>query len=145
MTDAGAIHWESLGAIAGAFALAVWALWDPQSARNLPIKSTPALRLRIEVKNRPVRTVDVLDGARLGRGSDCEVVMDEPAVSKHHAQVRFAGRATIEDLGSTNGTYVNGRRIAEPTPLRRGDRIALGTAKIVFLGLTGRGSTSPKG
>jgi pSer/pThr/pTyr-binding forkhead associated (FHA) protein len=146
MTDPATIRWESLATIAGAFALAVWALRDPEGAKHgASSGDASAMRFRIRMKNMPARTVDALDGWRLGRGADCDVVLDEPAVSKHHARVHFDGRASIEDSESTNGTLVNGRRIAGATFLRAGDRIALGTAKIVFLGLVHRGPASPKG
>jgi pSer/pThr/pTyr-binding forkhead associated (FHA) protein len=146
MTDPASIRWESLGAIAGAFALAIWALGDPET-RTPPaaVTESSVLRFRVQLKNRPARIIEVRDGARLGRSANSEVVLDDSTVSKHHAQVRFEGHAWIEDLGSTNGTLVNGKRVAGPTALRRGDRIALGTAKLVFLGLANRGHHSPKG
>ena len=61
---------------------------------------------------------------------------DDTAVSKWHARMHCDGTvATIEDLASTNGTFVNGQRIETPTPLRRGDRIGLGTNQILFQGI----------
>lgn len=144
--DATSIRWESLGTIVGVFALAIWALGGTDSGKQTIAPSSESmLRLRVQLKNQPGRTVDVLDGARLGRSSHCEVVLDDSTVSKQHAQIRYDSDVRIEDMGSTNGTFVNGRRVQEPTPLKRGDRIALGAAKIVFLGLAPRGRKSPKG
>lgn len=144
--DAASIRWESLGTIVGVFALAIWALGSTDSGKQtIATSGESMLRLRVQLKNHPGRTVDVLDGARLGRSSHCEVVLDDSTVSKQHAQIRYDADVRIEDMGSTNGTFVNGRRVQEPTPLKRGDRIALGAAKIVFLGLTPRGRKSPKG
>jgi pSer/pThr/pTyr-binding forkhead associated (FHA) protein len=62
----------------------------------------------------------------LGReGTD--VVLEDPEVSRRHALVRRAGDGLeLVDLGSVNGTYVNGQRIHEPTPLADGDVVALG-------------------
>ena len=54
----------------------------------------------------------------LGRASDNTIVLDSSRVSRHHAQIRLLPTGTlVEDLGSTNGTWVNERRISEPTPL----------------------------
>src|SRR5438552_9669305 len=143
MTDPTAIRWESLSTIAAAFALAVWVVGDFDSAKPPRDESNVlVLRFKVQLKNQPGRTVELLDGARLGRAGSCEVILDDPTVSKHHAKVRYDGRAWVEDTNSTNGTFVNGRRAETPLPLARGDRIALGTAKIVFLGLASRGSNS---
>jgi hypothetical protein len=74
-------------------------------------------------------------GAAIGRSRDCEVVLDDANVSRRHAEVRparVAGSWTVADLGSTNGTRVNGQPVHGTQPLAPGDRIALGTAEIVF-------------
>lgn len=74
------------------------------------------------------------DGANLmGRGDDALVRIDEPTVSRHHARITVtAGHATIEDLGSKNGTRVRGLPIARVTPLTDGDEIGVGSASFVF-------------
>ena len=74
-------------------------------------------------------------GAVLGRSRDCDVVLSDPNVSRHHAEIRpdGAGGWTVDDLGSTNGVKVNGRRIDGPTALKTGDRLALGTADVRFV------------
>jgi hypothetical protein len=72
-------------------------------------------------------------GAVLGRSRDCDVVLDDPNVSRHHAEVRPSGGSWIvNDLGSTNGVKVNGRRIRGPESLKRGDVIELGTSSVTF-------------
>ena len=72
-------------------------------------------------------------GASLGRSKDCDVVIQDPNVSRHHAAVKPRGGSWIvEDLGSTNGVVVNGRRIDRPQVLSSGDEIDLGTATITF-------------
>ena len=60
---------------------------------------------------------------------------DDPHVSKAHCRVSVGdqGGATVEDLGSKNGTFVNDRRIEAPTPLARGDVLRLGGASFLFL------------
>jgi hypothetical protein len=72
-------------------------------------------------------------GAVLGRSRDCDVVLDDPNVSRHHAEVRPSGGSWIvNDLGSTNGIKVNGRRVEGPQSLKRGDVIELGTSRVTF-------------
>lgn len=67
-----------------------------------------------------------VDRAVIGRSVDCEISLDVAAVSRRHAALTRAGTAfQVEDLGSRNGTYVNGRRIASPTKLSDGDRVAV--------------------
>jgi pSer/pThr/pTyr-binding forkhead associated (FHA) protein len=74
-------------------------------------------------------------GAVLGRSRDCDVVVDDPNVSRHHAEVRPSGGSwVVRDLGSTNGVKINGRRLdpARPQSLKRGDVIELGTSRLTF-------------
>ncbi|CAB4881971.1 unannotated protein [freshwater metagenome] len=73
-------------------------------------------------------------GALIGRSRDCEVVLDDANVSRHHARIAFDAGAgwTIEDLGSTNGVRVNGERIHGPAALRTGDRLDIGTLSASF-------------
>jgi predicted component of type VI protein secretion system len=72
----------------------------------------------------------------IGREAYNDVVLIDPEASRKHAQISFqAGRYVVEDMGSTNGTYVNGRQIMSPTTLNRGDVIEVGEmARIVFQG-----------
>jgi len=72
-------------------------------------------------------------GAVVGRSRDCDIVLGDSNVSRRHAEVRPTDDGwTIVDLGSTNGVTVNGRRIRGSAPLRGGERIELGTAKVRF-------------
>jgi Protein of unknown function (DUF3662)/FHA domain len=72
-------------------------------------------------------------GAVIGRSREADVVIDDPNVSRRHAEVRPSGGSWIvRDLGSTNGVKVNGRRIQGPQSLRPGDEIVLGTARVTF-------------
>jgi hypothetical protein len=72
-------------------------------------------------------------GAVLGRSRDCDVVLQDPNVSRHHAEVRPSGGSWIvRDLGSTNGVKVNGRRVHGPQSLKAGDVIELGTSRVTF-------------
>ena len=89
------------------------------------------------------REIELTPGANvLGRAPGCAVWIDAPGVSRHHARILVAeGTATLEDLGSKNGTYLKGRRIEASATLADGDPIALGTALITVRALRPRGST----
>jgi len=72
-------------------------------------------------------------GAVLGRSREADVVVDDPNVSRRHAEVRPSGGSWIvRDLGSTNGVKVNGRRIQGAQSLKPGDEIQLGTSRVTF-------------
>jgi hypothetical protein len=78
----------------------------------------------------------------IGRWENNDVVVDDRWVSRHHAQIRHKGEQfLIEDLGSKNGTLVNGRRIAEPTVLADGDEIQV--TPLITLTFVDYGSTAP--
>lgn len=63
----------------------------------------------------------------LGRSAEADVVLEDPYASDFHARIVFqAGEVRLQDLGSTNGTFVNGERMAAPMSLRRGDQIRVG-------------------
>lgn len=74
----------------------------------------------------------------LGRQSACEITVQHGDVSRQHARLRRSGDGyAIEDLASTNGTFVNGRRIESETSVRAGDRIELGTMTLTFCEVEG--------
>jgi hypothetical protein len=76
----------------------------------------------------------VLSGSRMliGRSRDCDVTLDDPNVSRRHAELRNEdGRWIVTDLGSTNGVKVNGRR-AESAALEPGDELQFGLARFRF-------------
>lgn len=66
----------------------------------------------------------------VGRSSELDMVLVEDMVSRKHAKITFtAGKISIEDLGSTNGTFVNGEKV-QNARLKEGDRILIGTSII---------------
>ena len=72
-------------------------------------------------------------GATLGRSRDCDIVVDDANVSRRHAELRPRGGAwVISDLGSTNGTRLNGRTVQGSEVVRPGDEIELGASLITF-------------
>ncbi|HEX9162598.1 MAG TPA: FHA domain-containing protein [Thermoanaerobaculia bacterium] len=69
----------------------------------------------------------------IGRDDGCTVVLASSGVSRRHAAIRIAGdRATLEELGSKNGTWHNEERVVGSTELRDGDRIRLGGVRMTF-------------
>jgi Protein of unknown function (DUF3662)/FHA domain len=95
---------------------------DPRRARA---------RLRVDGRVHPVAS----GGALLGRSRDCDVILDDANVSRHHAEIRPSGGSwTVRDLGSTNGVKVNGRRVdpQRPQSLKRGDELEIGTSHVTF-------------
>ncbi|HIE22417.1 MAG TPA: FHA domain-containing protein [Acidimicrobiia bacterium] len=73
--------------------------------------------------------VEVSDVTVLGRSPEADLILDDPYASEFHMRLVARDNGLIlHDLGSTNGTYVNGRRVTAPTPLHRGDTIQVGKA-----------------
>lgn len=69
----------------------------------------------------------------IGRQAHCELSIPHSDVSRQHAEVCFeGGQFLLRDLGSTNGTFLNGKEISEPTPLSAGDKIEMGSRVVTF-------------
>jgi len=92
-------------------------------------------RLRVVSGPNAGLTVDVDEEVVIGR-EDTDLAIDDEEMSRRHAIVRrHANRLQVEDLGSTNGTFVDGTRIAEPTLLGGGAEIKVGTTVLVVEGV----------
>jgi FHA domain/Domain of unknown function (DUF1707) len=79
----------------------------------------------------PVLALPEADGAViLGRSRDCACVLADPSVSRRHAELRREeGRFVLRDLGSRNGTRVNGARLLDEAEVGPGDRVSFGDAR----------------
>jgi hypothetical protein len=72
-------------------------------------------------------------GVTIGRSRQCDIVLNDPNVSRQHAEIRPRGGSwVLSDLGSTNGSLLNGRRIESPEQVKPGDEIEIGTSSIRF-------------
>lgn len=78
----------------------------------------------------------------LGRDPELSICLDSTTVSRRHARIRVeGGEATLEDLNSKNGTFLNGRRIESPALLSHGDEIRLGSLRLEIRRLARAAST----
>jgi pSer/pThr/pTyr-binding forkhead associated (FHA) protein len=77
----------------------------------------------------------VAQEATLGRGQGCQVQLPDPMVSQLHARLFRSDKGLhIEDLGSTNGTYLNGSKVGGAVRLKKGDRVRVGPIELEVLG-----------
>jgi DNA-binding winged helix-turn-helix (wHTH) protein len=93
--------------------------------------ASPRVKLCVVLAN---REIVLMDGANvIGREPDATIQIDARGVSRHHARILVSnGHATLEDLGSKNGTHVNGRRMTTSARLADGDEIRLGGVSLTF-------------
>jgi hypothetical protein len=107
------------------------------SATSGPLPSAEGLDPRLVVERAPGHTpgmeYEIQEGALLGRGDDVEIKLDDPFASSRHARlVRQGTIVIIEDLGSTNGTYLNEELLSGPQPLHPGDRVRIGDSEFTY-------------
>jgi Protein of unknown function (DUF3662)/FHA domain len=117
---------------------------EPQSGRTMVYSNAERVAEPLEERGRaraqtPLLMVDgrrvVVSpaGATIGRGRQADIVLNDPNVSRQHAEIRPRGGSwVITDLGSTNGSQLNGRRIDGSEVLRTGDEIELGASLMTF-------------
>ena len=87
----------------------------------------PRLRVEQAAGLRSGDEYDLLDGATLGRGDAVDIRIEDPYASSQHARIVRQGELLVlEDMGSTNGTYLNRNRVTSPTEVLRGDRVKIG-------------------
>ena len=70
----------------------------------------------------------------IGRSPECDVVLDDPAASAKHAAIRWDGKTgVLQELGSSNGTFLNGIKLGMYAALRTGDALAFGRSNFIYL------------
>ncbi len=102
---------------------------EPLTPERSQAPGPPAARLvwdKGEVPLFPGRSI-------IGREADAAVRVDDRTISRHHAAIVIGGKsATVEDLDSKNGTFVNGERVTSPVELRDGALLEVGSVRMVF-------------
>ncbi len=96
--------------------------------------SRPARRLPRELQVNDAggrRTVPLRESLTVGRAASCDLVVEDNYVSNVHARIFLRdGGYFVEDLGSTNGTYMNRTKVATPMAIRPGDEVRMGKATL---------------
>jgi hypothetical protein len=100
----------------------------PTSGRRTQGRRRGSPRLVVvEPKDRKGRAYDLRDEQTVGRAAGCQITIDDTYASQLHARVFTKdGAWFVEDLGSTNGTYLNTKRVSSALAVKRGDRIKIG-------------------
>jgi FHA domain len=94
---------------------------------------TPKLRVHAAAGLASGSAYDLSDGALLGRGDAADIRLEDTFASARHARLVPQGEVMVlEDLGSTNGTYLNGEPLRGPQPLHVGDSIRIGDSEFTF-------------
>lgn len=121
------------------FLRVIWAVWsEVRAAKPEVAPGTKPSRSEARAPNRVIVTApDAMKGLTfdigreltIGRGGGCHISLpDDTFVSQLHARVYLQeNQPWVEDLGSTNGSYLNGRRISTPSPIRKGDSVQIGS------------------
>lgn len=98
-----------------------------REARRVERKSQPAQLAIVEPAPMKGRTYPLADELTVGRAAGCQVTIDDTYASQLHARVfNREGQLFVEDLGSTNGTFLNRKKVQGPQVMRRGDRLQVG-------------------
>lgn len=98
---------------------------DPHAAGG----STPTAQPQLEINGSRYPLARAI--TRMGRGTDTDIRIDDPGVSRHHAEIVLGTDIMLRDLGSTNGTWVDGERVSELV-LTDGTAIQMGGTTLVF-------------
>jgi adenylate cyclase len=95
-----------------------------------------AAKLIITPEGKPESVIELMDDRlTIGRSTNNQLVVDDQKASRSHAEIRHlgGGRYRISDVGSANGTWINGRRLTVPKELEDGDQIMIGSVQIRFV------------
>lgn len=105
--------------------------------RRFPVIEAPPMQLghflNFSIDGAPIRAAIAPAGMTIGRARPAELVITSPEISRRHCRIELFGiDAVLTDLGSTNGTYLDGQRLERPTRLRSGATFSLGAFPIRY-------------
>lgn len=103
-------------------------------------------KITVLLGRKPVQVHDLEQPTiRIGRDEDMDIMIDNPSVSRSHVEFRNEdGGWVVEDLGSSNGTFLGGERIQTACPIEAGDEIGIGKFSIVFDKVVGGAAPPPE-
>jgi hypothetical protein len=103
---------------------------ERSNANDLRAGVAPRLQVVAAMGHEPGTTFDVSEGATFGRSDGADIRVDDPFASSAHARIFSRGGVMhLEDMGSTNGTYHNGRQVKTAERLSMGDTIRIGDSE----------------
>jgi pSer/pThr/pTyr-binding forkhead associated (FHA) protein len=137
------------GLLLGLYLFFAWVLWSgfnqlrrrpvavaPTAAQPRFGSTTKAVRGQVTILEPPELAGAVMtigDELTIGRAAACTLTLDDTYVSQQHASIVWRDRQYLaEDIGSTNGTFVNRERLVTPVVLRPGDRVQIGSTVLEF-------------
>jgi pSer/pThr/pTyr-binding forkhead associated (FHA) protein len=105
---------------------------SPAGPSGKPGKAPDRVAVSASDGSKP-RTFPLDEELLIGRAPKCRIVITDPYASQVHARIfRREGAYYIEDMGSTNGTYLNRKKVTSATPVSRGDRARIGKTELEF-------------
>jgi DNA-binding winged helix-turn-helix (wHTH) protein len=108
--------------------------FDSDDVSHLTTKTPDARRRSVFIIERASDRIRLEEGENIiGREPEARVLIDGLTVSRRHARITVRGaEAVLEDLGSKNGTFIDGRRIDAPSPIHDGEVIGIGSERVTF-------------
>lgn len=105
----------------------------PAAGGTKIIERAPKHMAMLVDKKNPDRKYDLKGTVNVGRAHENQLVLDHATISRHHAWIKPEGdEFLIFDVGSANGTFVNGEKVEEPRRLQSGDVVRFGDAEFIF-------------
>jgi hypothetical protein len=110
---------------------------EPRAERHGGIDLSGGVEPRLEVVaamgHEPGAVIDISEGATLGRAGSADIHVEDPFASSVHARIFVRnGFMYVEDMGSTNGTYLNGRQLRKAEQLKPADKIRIGDSEYSY-------------
>jgi pSer/pThr/pTyr-binding forkhead associated (FHA) protein len=107
----------------------------PASDETILRMALPRLSLRGVSGEQFGRTIVLPRRLLVGRADECDLVLSDPGISRHHAEIlRNEHKVVVVDMESANGTYVNDKRVVERQELHEGDRLSFDQQRFLLLG-----------